>query len=111
MGRAQAAMKSIANGYAIALRLLLRKALPGLARGDDRDACVAAKRKQVACIARGDELGCTGQRCGQHMVIVGVSAFTGSRCTSTRASSALPGRYSTCVEALLYGGRLATRRA
>lgn len=46
--------------------------LHGFARGDDGNARIAAQRQQIALVPRCDELGCTGQSCCQHVVVIGI---------------------------------------
>jgi hypothetical protein len=42
-------------------------------RRDDRDTFVASQRQQIASIARCDQVGAGGKRCGQHVIVIGIA--------------------------------------
>jgi hypothetical protein len=46
--------------------------LDGLPRGDDRDALEAAHRQEVALVARGDEIGLTGDGRRDDVIVIGI---------------------------------------
>ena len=46
--------------------------LHALARADDGNARIVAQRQQITPVTRGNEVGCAGQGCWQHVVVIGV---------------------------------------
>ena len=46
--------------------------LGGLPCGDDRDACKAAHRQEVALVARGDQIGPPGRGRGNDVIVIGI---------------------------------------